>query len=155
VTKWWNSVNNINTYYGHYKGFTANTPLQNGNFNININSNNSFILGKKGWVAELTAVYRAREIYGYMDVLPTGQLSIGIQKTFWQRKGTLKLNATDLLYTQIGRATVTFRDYVEVFRVNRDTRVATLSFSYRFGNNKVAQARRRSSGVEDLKQRAN
>lgn len=153
VAKWWNSVNNINTYYGKYTGFTANTPLQNGNFNININSNNSFTLGKTGYVAELTVVYRAREIYGYMDVLPTGQLSVGIQKTFWQRKGTLKLNATDLLYTQIGRATVTFNDYVEIFRVNRDTRVATLSFSYRFGNNKVTQSRRRNSGVEEEKRR--
>ncbi|MEZ4904153.1 MAG: TonB-dependent receptor [Spirosomataceae bacterium] len=70
ITKWWNSVNNINTYYSQYKGFTANTPLQNGNFNININSNNSFTLGKKGYVAELNVVYRAREVYGYMDVLP-------------------------------------------------------------------------------------
>lgn len=153
VTKWWNSTNNINTYYGQYKGFTANTPLKNGNFNININSNNNFVLGKKGYVAELNAVYRAREIYGFMDVLPTGQLSVGIQKTFWQRKGTLKLNATDIFYTSLGRATVTFKDYVEKFRVNRDTRVATLSFSYRFGNNKVSASRRRSTGVEEEKQR--
>ncbi|WP_428655027.1 TonB-dependent receptor domain-containing protein [Runella sp.] len=154
VTKWWNSVNNINTYYSTYKGNVANTPLRNGNANININSNNSFVLGKKGYVAELSVIYRAREIYGFMDVQPTGQVSLGIQKTFWDRKATLKLNGTDLFYTSIGRATVTFKDYVEKFRVNRETRVATLSFSYRFGNNKVQAGRRRSSGVEEEKQRA-
>ncbi|MEZ4904154.1 MAG: hypothetical protein R2822_21595 [Spirosomataceae bacterium] len=60
-----------------------------------------------------------------------------------------------MLYTSIGRATlITFKDYVEVFRVNRDTRVATLSVSYRFGNNKVVQKPVINTGVEDLKQRA-
>ena len=154
VTKWWNSTNNFNTYYGLYKGKVANTPLHNGKVNFNINSSNSFVLGKKGYVAELTAVYRSRELYGFMDVLPTGQLSIGIQKSFWQRQGSLKLNATDLFYTSIGRATVTFRDYVEKFRVNRETRIVTLAFTYRFGNTKVAAGRRRISGVEEEKQRA-
>lgn len=154
VTKWWNSVNNLNTYYGVYRGNIANTPLQNGNFNYNINSNNSFVLGKKGYTAEMTVVYRAREIYGFMDVMPTGQLSVGIQKSFWQRQGSLKLNVTDIFYTNNSRATVTFRDYIEKFEANRETRVATLAFSYRFGNTKVAASRRRSSGVEEEKQRA-
>lgn len=154
ITKWWNSTNNMNVYYGLYKGNLANTNLRNGNVNFNINSNNSFTIGKKGYAAELTGIFRAAEVYGFMKVRPVGQIAVGVQKTVFKNKGTLRLNVSDVFYTQVSRATITFADYIETFRVRRETRVATISFTYRFGNNKVAAARRRTSGAEPERQRA-
>jgi hypothetical protein len=43
---------------------------------------------------------------------------------------------------------------VERFYQRRDSRVGTLSFSYRFGNDKVAPTKRRSGGAEEEKRRA-
>lgn len=153
--KWWNSVNSVNTFYGHYTGNFANTNLQNGTVSVNINSNNSFVIGKEGWVAEATAAYNSPVLYGYMKIKSSGQLNLGVQKSILDKKGSLKFNVNDVFRTAVGRATINFRDYIETFTVVRETRVATLAFTYRFGSNKVAQARRRTSGVEDEKRRAN
>jgi hypothetical protein len=154
ITPWWNSVNTVNVYYGLYRGSLANTNLRNGNVNFNINTNNSFVIGKKGYSAELTGVYRAAEVYGFMKVRPVGQLAIGAQKTILKGKGTVRFNVSDIFYTQVSRATIDFRDYSETFNVKRESRVATLSFTWRFGNNKVAASRRRTSGAEEERQRA-
>ncbi|WP_345116375.1 hypothetical protein [Hymenobacter algoricola] len=43
---------------------------------------------------------------------------------------------------------------MERFYQRGDQRIVTLAFSYRFGSDKPAPARRRSSGAEDEKRRA-
>ncbi|MEP7323250.1 MAG: outer membrane beta-barrel family protein, partial [Saprospiraceae bacterium] len=153
IASWWNSVNNMNAYFGHYTGYLANTNLSRGNFNFNINCNNSFVIGK-GWSAEFTGVYRAPEVYGFMKVQGYGFASAGIQKSLFANRGSLKLNITDLFYSNNTSARTDFRDYAETFKVNRDTRVANVAFTYRFGNTKVPGAKRRTGGAEEEKQRA-
>lgn len=153
IAKWWNSTNNANIYYGLYKGNLANTNLRNGKATFNINSTNAFTLGN-GFTAELTGSYQYRELYGYMDLNPYGLLSLGLQKAIIKGKGTLKLNMTDIFHSA-SKAIVTYRDYVESFAVWRDSRAATISFTYRFGNNKVKAARQMTGGAEDEKKRAN
>lgn len=155
ITKWWSSINDLNVYYGLYKGDLANTVIRNGNVTFNINSTNSFIIGKKGYKAELSGFYNYREIYGYMDVKPFGLLSAGIQKSIFEKRGNIKLNITDIFHTNGNTAINSFRDYKENFTVKRDSRVVTLSFTYRFGNTHVAAARRMSGGAEEEKKRAN
>ena len=78
VTKWWNTVSDYAIYYGSYKGNLANTSLNNGNLTFNINSKNSFTLGK-GYNGELNFFYRAHEIYGFYNLRPVWQLSAGVQ----------------------------------------------------------------------------
>ncbi len=154
LAKWWNSVNNINIYYGVYTGSLANTNLNNGKLNFNLSSNNSLTINDHGWTAEINGVYRAPENYGFMQVRSNGGLSAGVQKTILKNQGTLRLNVSDLFYTQGARAVTTFRDYEETFSVVRETRMATLAFTYRFGNTKVPGARCRNGGAEEEKQRA-
>jgi hypothetical protein len=87
-------------------------------------------------------------------VKPNGQLTAGVQKALWERKGTLRLNVSDIFFTSKVRAVSAYDNYVERFYQRRDSRAAILSFSYRFGNDKVAPTRRRTSGAEDEKRRA-
>lgn len=151
--KWWNSINGLNAYLGKYNGTYANTTLTDGNVVLFFNSNNTFTL-KHDWAAELNFRYRTNEIYGFMHLNPMWGLGAGVQKQVFQKKGTIKLAVTDIFWTDLPSATIRYRDYVEVFEVFRESRQATLSFTYRFGSNQVAQARRRSGGAEDEKQRA-
>lgn len=151
--KWWTSVNNVNGFYSRFKGNVANTQLDDGTFNYNFSSNNTFTL-KDNWAAELNFFYQSSQLYAYMDLDPQWQLSAGIQKSFWNRRGTLRFNVSDIFWTINPSADVTFTDYKERFDVERETRVANLAFTYRFGKNTVAPNRRRQGGAEEEKRRA-
>ena len=47
-----------------------------------------------------------------------------------------------------------YTNFKESFDVYRDTRVATVSYTHRFGDSQVAPSRRRVGGAEEEKQRA-
>ncbi|MBC6699503.1 TonB-dependent receptor domain-containing protein [Hymenobacter puniceus] len=153
LAKWWTLTNNAVLYYNHFTGALAGTNLNTGKVAYTLTSNSSFVVGR-GWSADLNARYQSAEVYGFFTVRPQGQLTAGVQKALWDRKGTLKLNVTDIFYTSVVRATSTYQNYVEQFYQRGDSRVATLSFSYKLGNDKVSPTRRRASGAEDEKRRA-
>ncbi|MBL1222938.1 TonB-dependent receptor [Chryseobacterium sp. L7] len=151
VTKWWDMNNSANFYYGSYTGNVSGTQINNkGNFTFNLNSINSFKLGN-GFTAEFTGNYRAREVYAYMDVKPNWYLNIGAQKKF-KNNSVLKFSFNDIFFTSNPQAQTTFNNYVENFVVKRDSRVATISYTYNFGSSKNGQPRK-TGGADDLKQR--
>jgi hypothetical protein len=151
--KWWNTINNIGVYRGRYRGEFANTNLRDGNWVFDFNTTNTFML-KNDWSAELNFTYHSPEIYAFMDLNPLWGLGFGVQKQLLQRRATLKIAFTDVFWTNLPSADIRYRDYEETFEVFRETRQATVSFTYRFGNNQVAQARRRTGGAEEEKRRA-
>ncbi|TDH25223.1 TonB-dependent receptor [Segetibacter sp. 3557_3] len=151
-SKWWNLLTNANLFYNNFKGNLANTPLNNGTPAANITANNTFVVGK-GWTTELNLSYNSRVRSGYMIFRPQYGVSAGVQKTLG-KNGTLRLNITDIFWTNLPRATITYTNYIENWRAYRETRVANLSFTYRFGNNKVAAARRRTTASEEERRRA-
>ncbi|WP_420150220.1 outer membrane beta-barrel protein [Spirosoma sp.] len=152
-TKWWTLDNNVVAYYQKFVGELAGTSLNNGLPAFTLNSTSTFTIGR-GWTADLTGNYQSRQLYGFLDIRPLGQLNIGLQKTMLNKKGTLKLNVTDVFYTSPLNATSAYTNYVERFYQRQDTRVATVSFTYRFGNEVLSPSRRRSGGAEEEKRRA-
>ncbi|MCC3156967.1 TonB-dependent receptor [Hymenobacter sp. 15J16-1T3B] len=145
--------NNAVLFYRSFTGSVAGTSLNKGQTAFNVSSNTSYGFGP-GWSVELNGRYQSREVYGFFNLRPRGQVAVGVQKTLWDRKGTLKLSAADLLYTSTTRARSTYDNYQEHFYQRGDSRVVTLSFAYRFGNDKVAPTKRRAGGAEDEKRRA-
>ncbi len=154
ITKWWNMINNGNLFYNHFNGSLAGTTLDNGKPAFNLSTNNSFTFNK-GWGAELNANYNSGGQYGFMVSKSQWGLSTGAQKTVLKNKGTVRLNVTDIFWTNRPRATITYPGvYIEKWHAYRESRVATLSFTYRFGSNKVQAARRRATASEEERQRA-
>ncbi|SFQ80877.1 TonB-dependent receptor [Hymenobacter arizonensis] len=151
--KWLNSINNGSLYYSLYEGNLANTALRNGRPTFNLNSNNSIAISKD-WSAELTGVYRSGQVIGFQQVKPIYFASAGVQKRLWDNKATLKLSVSDIFATNIIRVSTALTGYTENARTWRDTRVLTLGFTYRFGKNQVAPARKRTESAEEEKGRA-
>ena len=150
---WWNLFANVLGYYNHYTGTLAGTTLDRGGFGAELTLNNSFAL-PHGWGAELNGTYESRQVYNFQNISGRGQLSVGVQKSLWHKQGTLRLNVTDLFYTLPYRVTSTYDTFGERYYSRQDTRVATLSLTYRFGNSKVAAARRRAAGADEELRRA-
>lgn len=154
LTKWWYAAIDAGAYYAFYTGTIANTSIRNnGGLNFNVNVQNTFNFTSR-FSGELTANYRSREIYAFDYIHPIGFLSAGVQHKLLANRAVLKLNVSDILYSNVTTASTQFTDYAETFQVRRDTRVATVSFTYKFGKNSVPASKRRQGGADDIKQRA-
>lgn len=154
INKWWNMINNADFYYEKFNGSLGGTTLRKGRPVADIRMNNSFTL-KKGWSAELNANLNTGAQYGFMVLDPQWGIAAGVQKTILKNKGTLRFNISDIFWTNLPKAVITYDNYIEKWHAYRETRVANLTFSYRFGNNKVQAARRRTTASEEERQRAN
>ncbi|WP_210515612.1 TonB-dependent receptor [Hymenobacter terricola] len=153
LAKWWTLYANGVFYYARFQGELAGTALDRGQMAFGLTANSSFTL-PHGWSADLNGSYDSREKFGFEVVSNRGQVAAGIQKSLWAKQGTLRLNATDIFYTLPVRSTSAYTDFTETFYRRQDTRVVTVAFTYRFGNSKVAAARKRAIGAEDELRRA-
>ena len=153
LAKWWSVYNNAVLYYSRFQGNLAGTTLNAGRPAFTLSQNHTFVLGHD-WKADLTANYDSPNRYAFFVGRGQGQVSVGVQKGLWHNQATVKLNATDVFFTNKTRATVAFDNYGERFFQRYESRVVTLSLSYRFGNDKVAPSKRRGGGAEDEKRRA-
>jgi iron complex outermembrane recepter protein len=131
-TKWWNLNANLLLQRKIQEGFVEQA------YSVNIdqatfNMTNTFRFGG-GWSGEVGGQYTSRSQVDIQEVLdPSGQLSVGVAKTVLKGAGTIKLAGRDLFHTQWIKGNTVFRGVHEWFRLSRDTRVAVLSFSWRFG----------------------
>jgi len=153
IAPWWTTTNNLNTYYNNYSGNLANTPLNKGRLAFDVSSNNSFKIAKNT-TAELDGIFTSGNVYGYLFVDHALELSGGIQHTILKGKGTVKFNVSDFLRTNNLIGTTVIDNYSEMFVRHIESRVATLAFIYRFGNNKTAPSHSRTGGAEEEKKRA-
>ena len=153
INKWWNMINNGNLYYQKYNGNFSGTVLNSGKLAADIRTNNTFTF-TKGWSAELNAALNTGGQYGFMVLDPQWGVGAGLQKIILKKKGTLRFNITDIFWTNLPKAVITYNNYIEKWHAYRETRVGTITFTYRFGKTSVQGARKRSTGSEEERQRA-
>ena len=152
--KWWTLYATGVFYYSRFRGSLAGTALNQGQPACQLSANNTFSL-PHGWSAELTGTFQSGEIWGYEHSTARGQVGVGMLKSFWNKQGSLRLSATDIFYTSPASFTSRFVNFRETFFRREDLRVATATFTYRFGSGKVAAARKRAAGAEEELRRAN
>ncbi len=140
-------------YWNEYKSPLLGGNLVNGNVAWDMNLNNTFTLGK-GWSAELNGFYQSQNAWGQFIIKDLAQVSIDVQKVSNDKKSTFKFSMSDLFLTNHISVIVQYLNQDWHTKRTWDRRVASLSYTYRFGKNTVTKARQRSSGVEDLKKRA-
>lgn len=119
--------------------------IAQGNFSMN----NQFKF-RKNWSAELSGFYITKNQNDIQEVLePTGQVAVGLAKLVLKNKGTLRLAFRDIFYTQAMEGLTDFKQADEYFKLQRDTRVVTIGFSYRFGKSFKSPVKRSSGGAGD------
>jgi hypothetical protein len=111
-----------------------------------MNLNNQFTL-KNGWSAELSGFYRTPGIEGQILISKLGQVNVGVQKQVLKSKGTLKLNIRDIFYTMPVTGEINFQRTAATFAQQGDSRVATISFVYRFGKPIKGVQNRKTGGA--------
>ncbi len=143
----WNLVLDITYNYKVLEGFVW-TKTRSAIHQVNFNLNNQLRFGKK-WTGELSGYYITRHQNDFNEVLdPTGQLAMGVARQVIKGKGSLKLAYRDVFYTQRMAGNTSFQHAHEYFWLKSDSRVLTLSFSYRFSKGEKVQQRKLSSTEE-------
>ena len=153
LAKWWTLYANAIVYYNRYQGNLNGTMLDRGRVAFNLTANSSLTL-PGGWTAEVNGLYESREVAGFQLTQDRGQVAIGLQKSLWKKQGTLRLSVADAFYTTPIRYTATYDNFTETTYYRQDLRVATAALTYRFGNSKVAAARKRAAGADEEIRRA-
>jgi len=144
--KWWNFTTAASVDYKTIRGKVVN-ELYSSITQMTFNINNQFQFGD-GWAAEISGYYNTKSQTDIQEVLdPAGQLAAGVSKLLFKNKVTIKLGVRDIFHTQIMKGLTQFQFSNEYFRETRDSRMVTISASYRFG--KTSKSNRQSGGAAE------
>lgn len=148
---WWSSNNFTNVFRNQYKGDQKGGDLNNAITSFTINTQNSFQF-KNGYSAELSGFFNSKSVYGVFVSKAYYVISAGAQKQVLNKKGTIKLMVNDIFQARQRRQTARYENLDMTGHIRFDSRMATLSFSYRFGKD-ITPVRKRNSGSEDIQNR--
>ncbi len=141
--KWWSLTAQSNFNYKKLSGY-QNVDYKSSVKQLHTAMNNQFRINPT-LNAEISGFYTTQARNDLQELLsPTGQVSAGIVKTILKGKGSLRLTARDIFYTQSMEGMTDFPGANEYFILWRDSQVVNVGFNYRFG--KPLKAAKRSSG---------
>lgn len=151
VRKWW-TIQLYTAYLNNrFKSPIYTETLDDSRWYWVVVPTNQFIINKK-WSAELAGSYQTKLLSGQFLVIPIGSIRAGVSTKIMKDKGTLKLNVNDIFYTnQVGGDIRNIKNASASWFSYLDTRVITISFSYRF--NKGQNLKVRQNGGSESEQR--
>ena len=152
IAKWWSSNTDIYFNRAELVGKVENANLSPSNNQFYFNSNHIFTL-PKNYRFEIGGNYFSGGLESAFIFGAGGSLNVGIQKTVLNKRGVIRLNAQDILYTSNPNVFIKYGDLDITVRPRQDSRVIRINFSYRFGNMSIKGARERATGLEAEKSR--
>lgn len=145
--KWWSTQVFLSGNNQQFKGMLSGYYYETKFNSFNININNQFKFGK-GWSGELGGFYQHKNLFSGNSVIqPFGMLNAGISKQVLNNKGTIKLNARDILSSRRIQIDQNYYEFESYFTNRIDSRVFTLGFTWRFAKNEKNVLQQRSSGA--------
>jgi iron complex outermembrane recepter protein len=149
IKKWWNAYISLNTNHSRYKAdFDDGKIIRLNVTTVNYYNQHTFTLGK-GYTAELSGWFNTPSVWGgTFRTKFMWSTDAGIQKTIWDKKGTIKLSFTDIFQTARWRSTSNFAGTQFDGNGGWESRQVRLNFSYRFGSSQVKAARNRKTSIE-------
>ncbi len=148
LTKWWNTTASINLFETVIDGSNVDADLQNNNFSYELKliSNMKFL---KNMDVQLTANYSGPSVTAQGHVREVFSMDFGIKKEIF-RNASLSLNISDLTNSRRMYWESSGSNFEQTMMRRRESRVATLTFSYRFGKAADKQKLRQRRDGNDM-----
>lgn len=149
VNNWWNMYFSLSPFYQSYSvvlnGFGTVENRSQSSWGMNGYMSQNFNLGHK-WNFDISSWYNFQNATTIYRSKALGSINIGVSKKVFKDQATIKLAITDLLNTQRWEQNaITNTLNLNTYR-KWESRNIAISFSYRFGNNKIKTARERETG---------
>ncbi len=154
VTDWWEIQNNISGDWQVIKTQIEGSEYQRGQAGYQLNTTQTFQLPHK-FVVELSGFYISPRINGYFNWLSRGYINVGIQKELGERS-TLRLACNDIFETSQYRwGTTSDAEFKFNGNYKFEKRVFQMTYTQKFGNNKVKRRKRSVGSEEEMKRVTN
>ncbi len=148
VGKWWSSNQNLNVFYlGFESPNLAGEALKTGRTAYQFRSQHTFTI-VPGFAAELMGNYESALEYGTLSVDERYQIDMGLSKSLWKKKATVRMSLSDVFNTQETKLKSAFPNLNYHLYQKNDTRMLRFNVSYRFGKTEIKPERRRNTGTE-------
>lgn len=152
ITKWWTIQQTADLFWNQYRVNYLDQRVKFKRLSANVTMNHSFTL-PKDFTAELSAWYNSPIFVGIMDFRGMGQVNVGVQKSLWNKKATLRLNVNDVFYITRYQGLIKYANTDQWFSGRGEPRVTRLTVTYNFGNQTLPAVRQRQTGVEEEQSR--
>jgi iron complex outermembrane receptor protein len=130
IYKWWSVNTLLNVFENKFEGKIINTNTIDPIVTLNLSVQNSFTITDT-WKAEANAQYQSKSNVGIYERDSFFDFSIGLSKQVLANKGSIKFNITDIFNTNKYNINSVIGQTSIDKRYNLDSRVATISFTYR------------------------
>lgn len=148
--KWWRLNGTVT---GMYKTISLDAGSTLSKFSYMGNMSNTFNLPAK-IDFEVSGRYSSSQLVSNVYVRPRYSLDLGVQRKFFDNKGTVKLAVTDVFNTNTGSAYAR-HDNVDIeVENNWNSRRLNLTFTYRFGKDDFKTRANRSTSSSDEEMRS-
>jgi len=149
LAKWWDMNNNLNVFHLSFESPNLEgKALKTGKTSMQFKMQNTFVI-VKGFTAELIGSYESPLDYGTLSIGSRYFMDMGLSKSLFNKKASLKLAMSDVFNTNDQNITSAYPGLKYELYQKNDTQMGRVSFTYRFGKNEIKPARRRSTGTED------
>jgi hypothetical protein len=101
------------------------------------------------WNFEISGFHLTKFLNEFITINDLGSLNLAVQKTILNKRGRISLNVNDLLFTENSSGALKYREIDVNFNQYHESRNLRVTFSYSFGNQKLAAARTRKTASED------
>jgi hypothetical protein len=134
-TTWW-SINNSAVV--QYQELRFPNPLDEGSslakhkVTVTLSTDHTLTWGK-GWSARVYGLYNSPSFNGLFDFDAYSYVSVGVRRSFLQKRASLNLSVVDLFYQTNFRVSSTLIPVVSQELTRNDTRQVRLAFTYNLG----------------------
>ena len=150
----WDATLNLNFFQTEIRGENIDPSLQNSGFSW-FGKLNTNIRLPKNFSLQLNGSYEAPEIEAQGVEKAVYFIDAAIKKSFWNNNASVVLNVSDIFNTRKYTRRYDLANYSQHTYRDRETRIANITFSYRFGKKDVGRKRHTGNNENNVKDRMN
>ncbi|HMQ00890.1 MAG TPA: outer membrane beta-barrel protein, partial [Cyclobacteriaceae bacterium] len=121
-----------NFFYSEIIGENIAEGFNNSNFSWTLSFLSNITIPNV-MAVQVQADYRGPIVLPQGEIEPIYGVNIGLRKEVLKRKGTVSLNVSDVFNTRVFRVNTEDIRFNQERLFNRETRIGTITFTYRFG----------------------
>jgi iron complex outermembrane receptor protein len=151
-TKWWDANFSLDASYQRYVAYPGNGNLNKGMQDIIFLSAQHFTISNT-ITAEVSGKYESPTFYGITKYKAQYAVNAAIGKQLFNKKGSIKLNASDIFNTLRDRGSINYQNLNMLVTDKKESQVVRLIFTWYFGKTSVKAASSHRTGNEEEQKR--